>query len=148
MEKLDKFLEIKMSSLVGAGLGVFTTIDIQPNQVICELKGRWITSKQWEKMDYKKTLYSFYINKNNILDSYSKQSNNFGRYINDANGSYYIDETHIHTYFKKNNSKFVCKKKKGDKHYRIWIVATCQIPAGSEIMVDYGEDYWPLQTFI
>lgn len=128
---LNKFLKIKKSILPKAGKGVFTTIDIGEGSIITSLTGNLINLSQFNKLpDYKK-MYCFYINKNNIIDSYSTR-NQFGRYVNDVKGGT-INNI-------ENNAEFIVRKK--DKHYQVLVVATCFISKGSEILVDYGDEYW------
>ena len=40
----------------------------------------------------------------------------------------------------RNNSQYIVKRKNGER--RVFIVASRGIKAGSEILVDYGVDYW------
>jgi uncharacterized protein len=124
---LDEFLKIKKSTIPGAGKGVFTKIDIKKGDVITELVGPIITTKEYNALSDLEQNYTFYISRNSILNSYPA-TEQFARYINDANGS---SKTR-----KKNNTEFLVKRK------RVYIVATTNIKKDSELFVDYGEDYW------
>lgn len=135
MKTLDSHLQIRKSNILNAGDGVFTTIDIKKGQVITELKGSWMTYQQFKNIDEVKMLYCYYINRNNILDCQNKRKGNFGRFINDANGG----STDMI-----NNTVFINVKDKKTKKYRVYVVATMDITKGSELLVDYGSEYWPI----
>lgn len=126
------FLKIKKSKLPKAGKGVFTNVDIKKGQVITDLTGPLIKYKEYLKLDLTRQHYCFYINRNNIIDTYF-ETDQIGRYVNDAHGT---KDGEV-----KNNSEFIVEK--GDE-YSVYIVATVDIAKGTEILVDYGDSYWDL----
>jgi len=127
MALLEKQLVVKRSTIPGAGKGLFTKKFIPKGTRIVEYKGR-ITS--WKDADHDdgNNLYLFYIKRNHVIDArpYKKA---LARYCNDANGFSKVPGL-------KNNSTYVSD---GLKAY---VEATRDIPAGAEILVDYGKKYW------
>ena len=128
MALLEKQLEVKESTIPGAGKGLFTKIFIPKGTRIVEYKGRLTTWKEVEN-DYKNG-YIYFISNNKVIDakSYKKA---LGRYANDAKGLSRIKGIN-------NNSVY---EQHGDK---IFIKAVKDIIPGSEILVDYGQDYWEI----
>ena len=127
MALLEKQLVIKRSQISGAGKGLFTKKLIPKSTRIVEYRGALNT---WKEVDHKngRNGYIFYINRNRVIDAlpYKKA---LGRYANDARGS------------KKkksliNNSEYVVEDGK------VFIESKKEIPPGSEILVDYGKEYW------
>ena len=126
MAFLEKQLEIKESSIPGAGLGLFTKEFIKKGSRIVEYKGRIRTWKEVE--DHYDNFYIFFVTEDHVIDS-KRYKSSFARYINDAQG------------FRKikgliNNAEFV---KDG---LRVYVDAKKDIAAGSEIFVGYGKEYW------
>lgn len=122
-------LEIKKSQLTNAGKGLFTKKDIKKGMKVAEYKGEKITWKEAKKRaQYNKDGYVFFISNKLCIDAY-RAVRNYGRYANDAKGLSRIKGL-------KNNSVYNIEKDK------VFIVATKNIPAGSEIFVDYGAEYW------
>jgi uncharacterized protein len=127
MVLLEDQLVVKKSILPGAGKGLFTKKLIPKGTRIVEYKGRITT---WKEVDHHKgeNGYIFYVKRDHVIDAapYKKA---LARFANDARG---INKVKGIT----NNSEY--------KEYglRVFIVATKDIPAGSEILVDYGKDYW------
>jgi len=126
MALLEKQLEVKESTISGAGKGLFTKIFIPKGTRIVEYKGRLTTWKE-VKNDYKNG-YIYSINAKNVIDAktYKKA---LGRYANDASGSGRKKGL-------ANNSQYVADGLK------IYIEAVKDIPAESEILVSYGKEYW------
>lgn len=122
-------LAIKKSTLPGAGKGLFTLKDIKKDQIVCEYEGERITWKQAiERNDENKGGYVYYINKNNCIDAFEFKAT-FGRYANDAAGVGRIEG------FRNNTTYDVVKNK-------VFLRATRNLAAGSEIFVSYGRAYW------
>jgi hypothetical protein len=92
-----------------------------------EYKGRRSTWAEVKDEDGKNG-YIFFINRNNVIDGLPYKSA-LARYANDARGLVKIKGLF-------NNADYVVK---GTKAY---IESKKDIPAGSEIFVDYGKDYW------
>lgn len=124
-------LIVKKSSLPNSGKGLFTTQDIKKGQIVCEYEGEMITWDEATKRntkDVKKGAYFYFINDKKVIDAFAAK-NTFGRYANDAAGLSRIKG------FRNNATYF-------EKGSRVFIKATRNIPAGSEIFVSYGRGYW------
>jgi SET domain-containing protein len=126
MELLEKELIISPSSIPGAGEGLFTKTFIPKGTRIVEYKGKVTTWK--EASQNPDNPYIFFITRNNVIDALN-DTKAFGRYANDAAGLKRIKGL-------KNNSEYVIKKG------RVYIEAVKDIPAGGEVLVSYGKDYW------
>lgn len=127
MALLEKQLYVKKSSIPNAGKGLFTKKPISKGTRIVEYKGKRSTWKEVKDEDGKNG-YIFYINRNNVIDG-RPDKKALARYANDARGLVRIKGL-------LNNSDYIVD---GLKAY---IEAKKDIPAGSEIFVDYGKDYW------
>lgn len=127
MALLEKQLVVRKSKIPNAGKGLFTRKFIPKGTWIVEYKGRVSTWKEVKDEDGKNG-YIFYINRNHVIDGkpYLKA---LARYANDARGLVKIPGL-------SNNADYVTDGK------RAYIEAKKDIPAGSEILVDYGKDYW------
>lgn len=127
MALLEKQLYVKKSGIPGAGKGLFTKVFIPKGTRIVEYKGKRTTWKEVKDEDGKNG-YIFYINRNNVIDALPA-TKTLARYANDARGMVRIKGV-------LNNSDYVIDGKK------VYIEATKDIPPGSEILVDYGREYW------
>ncbi|MBT1703839.1 SET domain-containing protein [Chryseosolibacter indicus] len=127
MALLEKQLFVKKSTIPNSGKGLFTKKFIPKGTRIVEYKGR-ISSWKDVKDEDGKNGYIFYVNRNHVIDGkpYAKA---LARYANDANGLTKVPGL-------VNNCDYVLD---GLKAY---IEAKKDIPAGAEIFVDYGKDYW------
>lgn len=127
MALLEKQLYVKKSGIPGAGKGLFTKAFIPKGSRIVEYKGK---RTKWNEVkdDDGKNPYLFYINRNNVIDALPA-TKTLARYANDARGMVRIKGV-------LNNSDYVVDGKK------VYIEATKDIPAKSEILVDYGREYW------
>ncbi|MBL0342648.1 MAG: SET domain-containing protein [Bacteroidetes bacterium] len=120
---------VKKSTLPGAGKGLFTEKDIKKGKNVCEYEGELITwADAIERNDVGKGGYVYYINKNACIDAFDFKET-FGRYANDAAG---VGRVNGH----RNNAVYHEKGKK------VFIRATRNIQAGSEVFVSYGRAYW------
>ena len=126
MALLESELEVKKSTLPGAGLGLFAKSHISKGSRIVEYKGRRTVWKKVED-DYKNG-YIYTIDPQHVIDAktYKKA---LARYANDAHGM--VRKKGI-----KNNARYVVDGLK------VFIEAMKDIPAGSEIFVSYGKEYW------
>jgi SET domain-containing protein len=127
MALLRKQLYVKKSTLPNAGKGLFTKKAIPKGTRIIEYTGKRSTWKE-VKDDDGKNGYIFYINRNHVINAMPTKKA-FARYANDARGLVRIKGI-------VNNSDYVTD---GLKAY---IESKKDIPAGGEIFVDYGKDYW------
>lgn len=128
MALLEKKMVIKKSSLPGAGKGLFTKVFIPKGTRIVEYKGQIVTWKEVEKMADDRNGYVFFFNNQHCIDAW-KTKKGIAHYANDARGLVRLEGV-------KNNSEYVTEKK------RCYIEAARDIPAGSEILVGYGGEYW------
>ena len=121
-----RFLFIRPSQLTGAGKGLFTKVFIPKNAFVVEHKGR-VTTWDAVKHDIDND-YLFYVNRQHVVDAkpYAKA---LGRFANDAAGTRQIPGL-------ENNCRYSVVEGK------VYIKATRDIPAGSEIFVRYGNEYW------
>jgi uncharacterized protein len=132
MALLEKFLYVKKSTIPNAGKGLFTKKFIPKGTRIVEYKGRRSTWKEVKDEDGKNG-YIFYINRNNVIDGLPYKSA-LARYANDARGLVRIKGL-------TNNCDYEVEGT------RAYIESKKDIPAGSEIFVDYGKDYWKVIRF-
>ncbi len=128
MALLEKKLIVKKSTLPGAGKGLFTKVFIPKGTRIVEYKGEIVTWKEVEKMADDRNGYVFFFNNQHCIDAW-KTKKGVAHYANDARGIVRVEGV-------KNNSEYVTEKR------RCYIEATRDIPAGSEILVGYGGEYW------
>jgi len=126
MALLEKELFVKTSTIPGAGNGLFTKKFIPKGTRIVEYKGRKTVWKEVKDDDHNGYIYS--INRNHVIDALKTKSA-LARYANDAKGLTRIKGI-------TNNAEYV------NENYRAYIEATKDIPAGAEIFVSYGDDYW------
>src|SRR5688572_11090877 len=127
MALLKKQLYIKKSTIPNAGMGLFTKKAINKGTRIIEYTGKRSKWKEVKDEDGKNG-YIFYINRNNVIDAL-RTKKAYARYANDARALVRIKGL-------LNNSDYVVD---GLKAY---IESKKDIPAGAEILVDYGKDYW------
>jgi SET domain-containing protein len=127
MALLEKQLKIKRSGLPQAGNGLFTKKAIPKGTRIVEYKGRITTWKEVQK-DKGSNAYIYFIKRDHVIDAlpYKKA---MARYANDARGLKRVKGI-------TNNSEYV------EDGLRVFIEAKKDIPAGAEILVDYGKEYW------
>jgi SET domain-containing protein len=127
MALLSKQLFIRRSSIPFGGKGLYTRKMIRKGDRIIEYKGKMTN---WKEVDHRDGTngYIYFINRDHVLDAFTYRKA-LGRYANDARGM---------------------KRKKGLRNnavyetvgLKVYIVAARDIPAGSEILVDYGKEYW------
>lgn len=127
MALLEKYLYVKKSTIPNAGKGLFTKKFIPKGTRIVEYKGRITTWKDVKDEDGKNG-YIFYVNRNHVIDA-KPNLKALARYANDANGLVRVKGL-------KNNCDYITDG------LRAYIESKRDIPAGSEILVDYGKDYW------
>jgi uncharacterized protein len=128
MALLEKSLIVKKSKLPGAGKGLFTKIAIAKGTRIVEYKGKIVTWKEVEKMADDRNGYVFFFNSKNCIDAWQTKKS-VAHYANDAMGIARVPDV-------RNNSEYATEKK------RCYIEASKNIPAGAEILVGYGAEYW------
>ena len=127
MALLEKNLVIRRSTLPGAGKGLFSKVFISRGTPIVEYKGKVHTWKEVEKMPDERNGYVFYFNSRFVLDAWKHKG--FAHFANDAKGITRVEGI-------RNNSEYDTQGR------HCYIVATRDIPAGTEIFVGYGGEYW------
>ncbi|MDP4131454.1 MAG: SET domain-containing protein [Bacteroidota bacterium] len=129
MAFLSGQLFVRASTIPHSGKGLFTKKDIRKGERIIEYKGRKTT---WKEVNHRNWTngYIFYINRNVVVDA-SGFKKAHGRYANDARGISRKSGL-------KNNAEY---RAEGN---RVYIDAVRNIPAGSEILVNYGKEYWDI----
>lgn len=127
MATYEKHLYVKKSTIPNAGKGLFTKVAIPKGTRILEYKGR-ITSWKDVKHEDGENAYIFFVNRNHVIDAMNTKRH-LARYANDARGLTRIKGV-------TNNCEYVTDG------LRAFIEAKRDIPARSEIFVDYGPDYW------
>ena len=127
MAHFEKHLFVKKSTLPNAGKGLFTKVAIPKGSLIVEYKGKISEWKDVKDEDGKNG-YIFYVKRYHVINALPTPQH-LARYANDAKGLTRIKGI-------KNNCDYITK---GLKAY---IEAKRDIPAKSEIFVDYGPDYW------
>lgn len=126
MALLENQLVVKASTLPGSGKGLFTKKFIPRGTRIVEYKGRMTT---WNEVkNDADNGYIYTIDNQHVIDA-KNSVKTFGRYANDARGLVKIKGV-------TNNSTYV---NDGNK---VFIESIKDIPAGGEILVSYGKDYW------
>jgi SET domain-containing protein len=127
MAFLEKQLYVKKSTLPNAGKGLFTKKFIPKGTRIVEYKGRTRTWKEVQK-DEDESPYIYYVKRNFVIDALNDKKA-LARYANDARGLQRVKEL-------SNNAEYV------EEGVRVFIEAAKDIPAGGEIFVGYGPEYW------
>jgi SET domain-containing protein len=127
MAFLSKQLYISRSSIPSGGYGLFTRTFIPKGSRIIEYKGKVTT---WKEVNHRNGTngYIYFINRKHVLDAFTYRKA-LGRYANDASGMKRRKGL-------KNNATYVTVGLK------VYIDAIEDIPAGSEIFVGYGKEYW------
>lgn len=127
MALMEKNLHVKRSKIPGSGKGLFTNTDIPKGTDIVEYKGKLT---DWKNANHKNgdNPYLFYVNRNIVIDAL-RQLTALARYANDGKGITRVKGV-------TNNCEYVTKKNK------VYIRSVKNIPAGSEILVSYGKEYW------
>jgi uncharacterized protein len=129
MALLERQLIVKRSTLKGAGKGLFTARDIPRGTKIVEYKGK-VTN--WKEVDSKEGLngYIYYVNRHHVIDA-QPATEAVARYANDAKGL-------VRTEGVSNNCTYIIEGRK------VYIKSMRHIPAGSELLVGYGKEYWDI----
>jgi uncharacterized protein len=127
MALLEKQLYVKKSTIPNAGKGLFTKKFIPKGARVLEYKGIISTWKDVKDEDGRNG-YIFYVKRHHVINA-APTLKALARYANDANGLTKVKGL-------KNNCDYETED------LRAFIVALRDIPAGSEILVDYGKDYW------
>ncbi|MGB3005200.1 MAG: SET domain-containing protein [Chitinophagaceae bacterium] len=127
MALLEKKIEIRDSTLPGAGNGLFAREFIPRGTRIVEYKGKITT---WKEVDHDDgdNGYIYYVKRHHVIDA-RNQKTAMARYANDARGISRVKGI-------SNNSTYV------EVGLKVYIESRKDIPAGEEILVEYGKEYW------
>ncbi len=127
MALLEKQLEIKKSTIPGAGKGLFTKRPILKGAYIVEYTG---TITTWKEVDHDEgnNAYIYYVSRKHVIDA-SKNTKALARYANDARGLQRPKGF-------RNNSQYI------NDDGKIYIQAIRDLKPGDEILVSYGKEYW------
>ena len=122
------YLYIQDSLIPNAGKGLFTAIDIYPNEIISLFKGEILTDEEAQKrVSEGNDRYFINMLDGSLLDSMNVDC--FAKYANDAEAFSKLEF--------KNNSKITL-----DDDNNVCIVATKKIKSQQEIFCSYGVKYW------
>lgn len=125
----EQHLRIKKSSIPGAGMGLYTTIPRRKNRMVAPYTGEYVTKPQNNfGGDYVISLNSPPNAPPYKYVDARKTTDGAGRFANNARRS---DQ-------KTNNSHLSANANSRDAK----VVASRNIPAGSEILAKYGAQYW------
>lgn len=127
MAFLEKQLYVKKSTLPNAGKGLFTKKFIPKGTRIVEYKGKTRTWKEVQA-DEDESPYIYYVKRNFVIDALNDKKA-LARYANDARGLERVKDI-------SNNAEYA------EDGTRVFIEAAKDIPAGGEILVGYGPEYW------
>jgi SET domain-containing protein len=127
MALLEKIIFVKKSGLPGAGKGLFAKKFIPKGARIVEYKGKITTWKEVDSHDGNNG-YIYYVKRNYVIDA-SGNSKALARYANDAKGLTRVKGISNNAHYQEEGN-------------RVFIEAIKDIPAGSEIFVEYGKEYW------
>lgn len=122
------YLYIEDSQITNAGKGLFTAIDIYPNEIISLFKGEILTDNEAQKrISEGNDKYFMNMLDGSILDAMHTEC--FAKYANDAEAFSKLEL--------KNNSKITL-----DDEDNVCLIATKKIKSGDEIFCSYGAKYW------
>jgi SET domain-containing protein len=119
-------LQVKRSTLPGAGKGLFSKTFIPKGTLIAEYTGRVSTWNELKQLP--DNAYLFYVTRNHVIDA-KPYKKSLARFANDARG---MNRTKGIT----NNCEYVTLQK------RVYIKSKKDIRPGEEILVGYGKEYW------
>jgi uncharacterized protein len=121
-------LKVKKSQLAGAGLGLFTRVDIPKGEQIAEYKGKL---QRWRDVKHQDGVNGYLLRVNRTHAINALPSRTPGRYANDASGI--ARERDL-----RNNAEYIVYGT------QCFIEAKRDIKKGEEILVSYGKEYWDL----
>lgn len=121
------YLVIKESQIPNSGMGLFTLIPINKNEIISRYIGEILSDKEAEKRVKRgDDEYFMSLPSGKMFDT--KLTGGFAKYANDAEG--------LQTEFK--NNSFISL----DDDDGVILVAKRNIKSGEEIFTGYGREYW------
>jgi SET domain-containing protein len=127
MALLEKKVIVKKSGLPFAGKGLFAREFIPKGTRILEYKGKITTWKDVEHNDGDNR-YIYYVKRHHVINA-GRHTGSLARYVNDARGLQRVKGI-------SNNADYT------EEGLRVYIESSKDIPAGAEILVAYGKEYW------
>ncbi len=122
------YLYTSESQIEGAGMGLFSAIDIYKDEIVAVFKGEILSDQEAEiRAKAGEDRYFISLLDGSVMDSMNV--NCFAKYANDAKGS--------KTSEFKNNCKIGL-----DEKDKVCILATKNIKANQELFCSYGKRYW------
>ncbi|RYY13731.1 MAG: SET domain-containing protein [Chitinophagaceae bacterium] len=120
-------LVVRKSTIPGSGNGLFTKKLIPAGTRIIEYKGKVTT---WKDADHEDgdNAYIYFVKRTHVIDA-RKNKKWLARFANDAKGLTRVKGI-------TNNCEYV------EENTHVYIHAKKDIPAGGEILVPYGPEYW------
>lgn len=128
----SRIVNVKKSTLPNAGLGLFALHDLKKGSHVAFYHGREIDDKEIHEIKEEERCYILQISRTVFVNA--KEMNScFGRFANTLTRQNKVDFPTLSI-----NAKFMCNNKNNTAR----IVATKNIPKGSEIFLSYGPRYW------
>ena len=125
---LEEHFSVADSTILKAGLGLFSEVEISPGDTIGHYTGAVLTDEEVNQAPYIDSDYIFWIcADHNIVGEGALAS--YTRYINHSNQP---------------NSQFVVSTRWKSTR----VEAIREIQPGEEIFIDYGPDYWEAKGII
>lgn len=127
------WFRVAPSSISGAGVGVFTQVDLPAGVRVFEYKGMRVRADT-----HRDHTYCYDIDGGFCLNARRRGGKGrtrrwVARFVNDA----------INTPFSNNLAWDVVYRKSADnRHTRVFMRTTCAVPAGAELFIPYGAQYW------
>ena len=131
MVLLQKKLFIRISGIPNSGKGLFTKQFIGRGTRIIEYEGEITSWRRILQIEHDTKIinrYLYYLNRDHVIDA-AVHPKALCRYANDATGLGRAKGI-------VNNAKYV------EDHGRVFMEAIKDIPAGAEICISYGKEYW------
>ncbi len=123
----EDYLYVQTSQIPNSGNGLFTSIDIEKDEIVSKFIGEVISDEEAQKRaDDNDDQYFMSLPSGEMFDC--KRTKCFAKYANDAEG--------IPSEFK--NNTFIAM----DDDDNVVLVAKRDIKAGEEIFTGYGKAYW------
>jgi SET domain-containing protein len=123
----EDYLYVQTSQIPNSGNGLFTSINIEKDEIVSKFIGEIISDEEAQKRaDDNDDQYFMSLPSGEMLDC--KRTKCFAKYANDAEG--------IPSKFK--NNTFIAMDDDDD----VVLVAKRDIKAGEEIFTGYGKEYW------
>lgn len=126
--KTELGLEVKRSTIPGAGLGLFAVREFIAGERVAQYDGERLSSEEYQQRYEGQPMgtYGIELDDDVVLDA-RRTDSGVARYACDYHGSKNGPNAEFVVFFEKSGGE-------------VWIVATKRIKPGDEIFVDYGEE--------